>query len=62
MSRTVAQVIVDGIAQLGVRQVFGVVGDALNPLTDAIRHEDDLDGWAAGTRRPPPSPPAPSPS
>jgi pyruvate dehydrogenase (quinone) len=43
MSRTVAQVLIDGIAQLGVRQVFGVVGDALNPLTDAIRHEDGLE-------------------
>jgi pyruvate dehydrogenase (quinone) len=43
MSRTVAKVIVDGLAQLGVRQVFGVVGDALNPLTDAIRQTDGLD-------------------
>ncbi|WP_369258803.1 thiamine pyrophosphate-dependent enzyme [Streptomyces sp. R35] len=42
MARTVAQVIVDGLASLGVRQVFGVVGDALNPLTDAIRRTEEL--------------------
>ncbi|MFF8370137.1 thiamine pyrophosphate-dependent enzyme [Streptomyces lydicus] len=40
MARTVAQVIVDSLDRLGVQQVFGVVGDALNPLTDAIRRAD----------------------
>ncbi|MFK0045941.1 thiamine pyrophosphate-dependent enzyme [Streptomyces sp. NPDC090741] len=43
MARTVAHVIVDALEELGVRHVFGVVGDALNPLTDAIRTSDDLD-------------------
>ncbi|MFF2205823.1 thiamine pyrophosphate-dependent enzyme [Streptomyces sp. NPDC058145] len=43
MPRTVAQVIVDALSELGVRQVFGVVGDALNPLTDAIRTTDGLE-------------------
>lgn len=43
MPRTVAQVIVDALSELGVRQVFGVVGDALNPLTDAIRTIDGLE-------------------
>jgi pyruvate dehydrogenase (quinone) len=43
MARTVAKVIIDGLTQLGVRQVFGVVGDALNPLTDAIRTQEGLD-------------------
>ncbi|MYT24185.1 pyruvate oxidase, partial [Streptomyces sp. SID7760] len=43
MARTVAHVIVDALRELGVRHVFGVVGDALNPLTDAIRTTDDLD-------------------
>ncbi|WP_053690803.1 thiamine pyrophosphate-dependent enzyme [Streptomyces sp. WM6372] len=43
MARTVAHVIVDALKELGVRHVFGVVGDALNPLTDAIRTADDLD-------------------
>lgn len=43
MTRTVAQVIVDGLADLGVDHVFGVVGDALNPLTDAIRTTDGIE-------------------
>ncbi|MFJ9338769.1 thiamine pyrophosphate-dependent enzyme [Streptomyces sp. NPDC101733] len=43
MTRTVARVIVDALKDLGVQQVFGVVGDALNPLTDAIRTTDGLD-------------------
>ncbi|MFF4389504.1 thiamine pyrophosphate-dependent enzyme [Streptomyces sp. NPDC001552] len=37
MARTVAHAIVDALEELGVQHVFGVVGDALNPLTDAIR-------------------------
>src|SRR6478609_5712834 len=40
---TVAQMIVKAIADLGVRSVWGVVGDALNPITDAIREEDRLE-------------------
>ncbi|MFJ8948030.1 thiamine pyrophosphate-dependent enzyme [Streptomyces sp. NPDC102395] len=43
MARTVARVIVDALSELGVRQVFGVVGDALNPLTDAIRTTEGLE-------------------
>ncbi|MGW6926607.1 thiamine pyrophosphate-dependent enzyme [Streptomyces sp. NPDC054950] len=43
MARTVARVIVDALSELGVRQVFGVVGDALNPLTDAIRTTEGVE-------------------
>ncbi|MET7860073.1 thiamine pyrophosphate-dependent enzyme [Streptomyces sp. NPDC005318] len=43
MTRTVARVIADALSQLGVRQVFGVVGDALNPLTEAIRTSKDVE-------------------
>lgn len=42
MARTVAHVIVDALKELGVGHVFGVVGDALNPLTDAIRTTEGL--------------------
>ncbi|WP_329460804.1 thiamine pyrophosphate-dependent enzyme [Streptomyces sp. NBC_01497] len=42
MARTVAKVFIDALEQLGVRQVFGVVGDALNPLTDAIRRSTSI--------------------
>lgn len=40
---TVAQTLVKAIADLGVRTVWGVVGDALNPVTDAIRTEERLE-------------------
>ena len=40
---TVASTIVNGLADLGVRQVWGVVGDALNPITEAIRLEDRIE-------------------
>jgi pyruvate dehydrogenase (quinone) len=40
---TVAELIVKGLADLGVRTIWGVVGDALNPVTDAIRREDRVD-------------------
>ncbi|MBA2558866.1 MAG: pyruvate oxidase, partial [Propionibacteriales bacterium] len=40
---TVAELIVTALADHGVTQVWGVVGDALNPVTDAIRREDRLE-------------------
>jgi len=40
---TVAELIIDALADHGVRSVWGVVGDALNPITDAIRREDRIE-------------------
>lgn len=40
---TVAHMIVSAIADLGVKSVWGVVGDALNPVTDAIRTEERVE-------------------
>jgi pyruvate dehydrogenase (quinone) len=40
---TVAELLIEGLAEHGVRSVWGVVGDALNPVTDAIRREDRID-------------------
>jgi pyruvate dehydrogenase (quinone) len=39
----VAETIVTALAELGVKQIWGVVGDALNPVTDAIRREERLE-------------------
>jgi len=40
---TVAEHIVAALARQGVRSVWGVVGDALNPVTDAIRRTEELE-------------------
>ena len=40
---TVAEMIVHALAEQGVRTVWGVVGDALNPVTDAIRREERVE-------------------
>jgi pyruvate dehydrogenase (quinone) len=42
MNRTVGELLTATLADLGVSQVFGVVGDALNPFTDAIRRDKRL--------------------
>ncbi|MBT2275669.1 thiamine pyrophosphate-dependent enzyme [Rhodococcus qingshengii] len=40
---TIAESLVTALADLGVSTVWGVVGDALNPITDAIRREKRLE-------------------
>lgn len=40
---TIADLLIEALAEHGVTQVWGVVGDALNPVTDAIRREDRVE-------------------
>src|SRR6202140_197227 len=58
MSRTVAEELIDTLAQAGVQRMYGIVGDSLNPVTDAlhrsgkvqwvhVRHEETA-AFAAG--------------
>ena len=37
MTHMVADVLVDVLEEIGVRQIFGLIGDSLNPLGDAVR-------------------------
>jgi pyruvate dehydrogenase (quinone) len=37
MSQTVAQILVGVLEQIGVKHIFGLIGDSLNPLADAVR-------------------------
>src|SRR6266446_6315709 len=37
MSQTVADVLVGVLEQVGVQHIFGLIGDSLNPLADAVR-------------------------
>src|ERR1700730_10019151 len=37
MSETVADALVGALEQIGVKQIFALIGDSLNPLADALR-------------------------
>src|SRR3984957_15451977 len=37
MSQNVSEVLVGTLEQIGVKQIFGLIGDSLNPLADAVR-------------------------
>ena len=37
MSTTVADVLVGALEQIGVKHIFGLIGDSLNPLAEAVR-------------------------
>ncbi|MDQ0767039.1 pyruvate dehydrogenase [Streptomyces canus] len=41
--QSIAEQYVDLLARAGVQRVYGVVGDSLNPVVDAIRRHDALD-------------------
>ncbi|GAA0376705.1 pyruvate dehydrogenase [Microbispora corallina] len=40
--QTIAEQFVDILAQAGVRRIYGIVGDSLNPITDAVRRSPDV--------------------
>jgi len=40
MPQTVASILVGALEQIGVRHIFGLIGDSLNPLADAVRRSD----------------------
>jgi pyruvate dehydrogenase (quinone) len=37
MSKTVAEILVGTLEEIGVEQIFALIGDSLNPLADAVR-------------------------
>jgi len=37
MLQTVADILVGTLEQIGIKQIFGLIGDSLNPLADAVR-------------------------
>ena len=43
---TVASHLVDALASTGVRRIYGVVGDSLNSITEAVRIHPEID-WIA---------------
>ena len=55
MAHRVADELVSRLLEVGVERIYGVVGDSLNPVTDALR----LNGYTCATKKPPRSRPAP---
>src|ERR1700681_3175937 len=45
MTKTVADQFVETLAAVGVKRIYGIVGDSLNGLTDAIRRQGKIE-WA----------------
>ncbi|MFC0547945.1 pyruvate dehydrogenase [Kutzneria chonburiensis] len=43
MAQTVADQLIEVLRQAGVRRVYGLVGDSLNPIADAIRRTEDVE-------------------
>ncbi len=44
MAQTVAEILVDQMVEVGIRKVYGIVGDSANPIVDALRrHEADIE-------------------
>ncbi len=56
MARAIADQFAEALALAGVRRIYGIVGDTLNGLTDALAKERST-GSTSGTRRWPPSRP-----
>src|SRR6201992_313950 len=42
MAKTVAEQFAETLAAAGVERIYGIVGDSLNGLTDAIRRQDKI--------------------
>jgi pyruvate dehydrogenase (quinone) len=40
---TVAEILVKTLAQAGVKRIYGIVGDSLNGIVDALRRENSID-------------------
>ena len=40
MSQTVASILVDVLEKIGVKQIFGLIADSLNPIADVVRQRN----------------------
>ena len=43
MSKTASEYLVEALEKTGVKRVYGVVGDSLNGITDALRRKKSID-------------------
>ncbi len=43
MSKTVAQLLVDQLVSAGVKRIYGIVGDSLNPVSNVLRNDKRIE-------------------
>src|SRR5271168_2677645 len=43
MSQTVASVLVDALEKIGVKHIFGLISDSLNPIGDVVRQSSNIE-------------------
>jgi thiamine pyrophosphate-dependent acetolactate synthase large subunit-like protein len=48
---TIADLLVDMLAEAGVRRIYGIVGDSLNGITDALRRKKTIEWVQPGRAR-----------
>lgn len=58
MARTVAEGLWEMLAAAGVRRCYGIVGDALNPVIDALRRNGSVNSSMCAMRSTACSPPS----
>ena len=58
MAKKAADLITEVLHRAGVRRIYGIVGDSLNAITEALRERGDID-WMCAMRRLRPLPPGP---
>jgi thiamine pyrophosphate-dependent acetolactate synthase large subunit-like protein len=51
MAPRLADELIRRLAETGVERIYGVVGDSLNPVTDALRVKTKLNGFTCGTKK-----------
>ena len=49
MKKNLADLIVDTLSAHGVKRIYGIVGDSLNGITDAIRRSKNIE-WIVSSR------------
>jgi pyruvate dehydrogenase (quinone) len=55
MAYTVADQMIDVLVQAGVQRIYGLVGDSLNPVADAVRRHPGFE-WVHVQRSTRPAP------
>ena len=52
MSKNVSDHLVEMLVEAGVKRIYAVTGDSLNPVNDAVRRDGRLQWILSGTKRP----------